>query len=98
MPCPIPKLRDKGSELVEDDDVEVWMSQRKELKQAKVADWEACTTDLCCLKSLPVWFGGRLALATQSVHHLQHLFRSMGRVSPANRNRWREGEELVEHA
>ncbi|CAK8989148.1 unnamed protein product [Durusdinium trenchii] len=35
----------QGSELVEDDDVEVWMSQRKELKQAKVADWETLELD-----------------------------------------------------
>lgn len=32
----------QGSELKEEDDVDKWMSQRKEAKNAKVMDWEAC--------------------------------------------------------
>lgn len=31
----------QGSELKEEDDVDKWMSQRKEAKNAKVMDWEA---------------------------------------------------------
>ena len=35
----------QGSELREEDDVEKWMSQRKDTKQAKVMDWETLELD-----------------------------------------------------